>query len=220
MAARFTYESELAELVASMIKMGAMSSGAIGKAMQAFKTGDKTLCEEVIQGDAAIDEKERTIEQKCLTLILRQQPVAGDLRKITAAMKMVTDIGRIGDAAVDIAEISRNIDHEGMPPVMDQIETMAAVAQKMVVGAINAYVSSSLSMSKEVMAEDDVVDGLFDYIKMDLVRLLAQKPELAEQAIDYLMVIKYLERLSDHAVNICEWVEFTQTGKHRSVQIL
>ena len=218
MSARYSYDSELASLVAALIRMGAAATGAIAKAIDAFRTHDCALAREVMRGDDAINAMERDIEQMCLTLLLRQQPVAGDLRRVSAAIKMITDIERIGDAAADIADISRHIDHEGMPPVADAIEQMAALAQEMVVDSINAYASSDLTLAHQVMARDDEVDRCFSQIRSELAGLIARDTQHAAVALDYLMVAKYLERLGDHAVNICEWIEFVSTGVHNSTE--
>ena len=218
MSARYSYDSELASLVAALIRMGAAATGAIDKAMEAFRTHDRDLARQVMRGDDAINAMERDIEQMCLTLLLRQQPVAGDLRRVSAAIKMITDIERIGDAAADIADISRHIEHEGMPPVAEDIEGMAEEAQKMVIDAINAYASSDLALARQVMERDDKVDQCFASIRSELAALIAQDPRHAAAALDYLMVAKYLERLGDHAVNICEWVEFVSTGVHNSAE--
>lgn len=218
MSPRYSYNSELADLVSSLIRMGGAATDAISKAIEAFRTHDTQLAKEVMDGDDTINQMERNIEQMCLTLLLRQQPVAGDLRRVSAAIKMITDIERIGDAAADIADISRHIDHNGMPPLVNDIEKMAAVAQKMVSDAINAYVTSDLTLAKHVMAQDDVVDDYFDQIKEELAALIGAKPQYSSAALDYLMITKYLERLGDHAVNICEWVEYVQTGVHASTE--
>ena len=183
-------------------------------------TNDGALAQSVIAGDRNIDDMERSIEHQCLTLLLRQQPVAGDLRKISTAIKMITDIERIGDAAADIAEITTHIKEHGIPASLSDIADMAEAAQKMVDDSIQSYVREDLVLAADVIARDDVVDDYFNKIKKDLAAYIAVNEEHVDCAIDYLMIAKYLERLGDHAVNICEWVQFYKTGMHKSERIL
>jgi len=198
MNARLSFDAELESLSASLIRMGALATDAIDKAIEALEANDGALAQSVIAGDRNIDDMERSIEHQCLTLLLRQQPVAGDLRKISTAIKMITDIERIGDAAADIAEITTHIKEHGIPASLSDIADMAEAAQKL----------------------DDVVDDYFNKIKKDLAAYIAVNEEHVDCAIDYLMIAKYLERLGDHAVNICEWVQFYKTGMHKSERIL
>ena len=213
MNARLSFDAELESLSASLIRMGALATDAIDKAIEALEANDGALAQSVIAGD-------RNIEHQCLTLLLRQQPVAGDLRKISTAIKMITDIERIGDAAADIAEITTHIKEHGIPASLSDIADMAEAAQKMVDDSIQSYVREDLVLAADVIARDDVVDDYFNKIKKDLAAYIAVNEEHVDCAIDYLMIAKYLERLGDHAVNICEWVQFYKTGMHKSERIL
>ncbi len=220
MNARLSFDAELEALSSSLIKMGALATDAIAKAIEALQTGNTAMAKNVMQGDRQIDEMERSIEHQCLTLLLRQQPVASDLRKISTAIKMITDIERVGDAAADIAEISTYTGVAGIPDALSDITKMASIAQEMVAGAIQAYVDENLQLAAEIIARDDAVDDLFNKIKLDLAGYISTDASGIDCAIDYLMITKYLERLGDHAVNICEWVQFYKTGLHKNEKIL
>ena len=164
--------------------------------------------------DEEIDEKEREIESLCLKLLLQQQPVAKDLRQISAALKMITDMERIGDHAADISEMT--ILMAGTPYIrnIEHLQTMAKEAMVMLVKSIEAYVEKDLAKAEKVIESDDIIDDLFDKIKAELIDAIHQNPENGEQAADLLMVSKYLERIGDHATNIAEWVIFSITGNH------
>ena len=215
MSVRKTFDAELADLSASLIRMGSEAAGAIDNAIRAFDGHDLQLADAVIQGDRRLDDMEREIERHCLTLLLRQQPVARDLRIISTALKMITDIERIGDAAADIAEITRHIGGE-IPELLVLIDGMAAEARGMVSDAVDAFVAADMDKAERVIARDDVVDGAFNSVKGRMVEVLRRDSSLVDVAIDYLMIAKYLERLGDHAVNICEWTEFYKTGVHQT----
>ena len=195
--------------------MGSEAAGAIDNAIRAFDSHDLQLAGAVIQGDRRVDDMEREIERHCLTLLLRQQPVARDLRIISTALKMITDIERIGDAAADIAEITRHISGE-IPELLVLIDSMAAEARSMVSDAVDAFVASDMEKAEKVILRDDIVDGAFNSVKGKMVEVLRRDSSLVDVAIDYLMIAKYLERLGDHAVNICEWTEFYKTGVHQT----
>ena len=167
MNARLSFDAELESLSASLIRMGALATDAIDKAIEALEANDGALAQSVIAGDRNIDDMERSIEHQCLTLLLRQQPVAGDLRKISTAIKMITDIERIGDAAADIAEITTHIKEHGIPASLSDIADMAEAAQKMVDDSIQSYVREDLVLAADVIARDDVVDDYFNKIKKD-----------------------------------------------------
>lgn len=219
MSARLSFDESLAQLSNNLIRMGAMATDAVSRAISAIETGDEKLAQEVINGDSEVDNMEKEIEQQCLMLLLRQQPVARDLRKVSTAIKMITDIERVGDAASDIAEISLHLP-QGIHPRFSDIQRMAAEARDMVADAIKAYVDESSSQADEVIARDDIVDNYFNEIKRELAKFIAEDPQQIDMAMDYLMIIKYLERLGDHAVNISEWVKFYKTGKHKDTQIV
>ena len=214
------YDDELQDLSTELIKMGATAAQAIEKAMKAIKDFDKELAKEIIEGDRVINDMEKDIEHRCLRLILKQQPVARDLRKVSTAIKMVTDIERIGDAASDIAEITIHLDECEFQDIKNAVLNMAETAKNMVVSAIDAYVEENMILALNTIKQDDIVDECFLSIRRELSkRLIANEHEM-DVRMDYLMIIKYLERVGDHAVNVCEWVQFYMTGVHNDEKIV
>ena len=211
---RDKYEMQLRKLHAEMIEMGTMIEQAIETAIKALVAQDTELAKKAIEADDAIDHQEREIENLCLKLFLTQQPVAGDMRNISAALKMITDMERIGDHAADISEMT--ILMAGTPYIrnIEHLQTMAKEAMVMLVKSIEAYVEKDLEKAEKVIESDDVIDDLFDQIKAELIDAIHQNPDNGEQAADLLMVSKYLERIGDHATNIAEWVIFSITGNH------
>ena len=221
-SSRKIYDEELLQLDTMLARMGHAAGGAIESALTALKTGDIELARSVISRDSEIDAVEHEVEHRCLTLFLRQQPVAGDLRKVSTALKMVTDIERIADQASDIAEIilHLHVDTATAVGVMEDIYRMGDLVLKMVKQAIGAYVQVDLASAAEVIARDDVADASFNRISGEIAHYIAQHPNEAETALDLFMITKYLERLGDHAVNVAEWVEFLKTGVHKSRKIV
>ena len=209
---RETYHKQLENLHTELIRMGALCEDAIANAMKALIDGDADLREKVWELEREIDMKEREIESFSVHLLLREQPVAGDLRRITAAQRMITDMERIGDLAADIAELSRFVANaetiKGIP-----IAEMAAATAKMLTDSVDAFVASDLEKAYSVMAFDNVVDEFFVKVKTRLISLVAENSEYTEAYIDLLMIAKHLERIGDHAQNIAEWVEYYITGK-------
>ena len=196
--------------------MGELCEEAIGKATTALKEGNMEQAEKVRIADEEIDQAETDIERLCLRLLLQQQPVARDLRQISAALKMITDMERIGDQASDIAEIIITEDKSEAQDI-PMIIKMSEAASKMVRDSVNAYVEKDLDLAIKVMENDDVVDELFEEVKTTLINFIAENKGLqGVEAIDLIMVAKYLERIADHATNIAEWVEFSITGIHKS----
>ncbi len=196
--------------------MGELCEEAIGKATTALKEGSMEQAEKVRIADEEIDQAETDIERLCLRLLLQQQPVARDLRQISAALKMITDMERIGDQASDIAEIIITEDKSEAQDI-PMIIKMSEAASKMVRDSVNAYVEKDLDLARKVMENDDVVDELFEKVKTTLINFIAENKGLqGVEAIDLIMVAKYLERIADHATNIAEWVEFSITGIHKS----
>lgn len=196
--------------------MGELCEEAIGKATTALKEGSMEQAEKVRIADEEIDQAETDIERLCLRLLLQQQPVARDLRQISAALKMITDMERIGDQASDIAEIIITEDKSEAQDI-PMIIKMSEAASKMVRDSVNAYVEKDLDLARKVMENDDVVDELFEEVKTTLINFIAENKVLqGVEAIDLIMVAKYLERIADHATNIAEWVEFSITGIHKS----
>lgn len=216
---RENYESKLKRLHMEIIEMGNFVEMAISDSIKAFMEHDVELCKTIIENDKSVNEMEKKIESKCLWLIAREQPVASDLRKITTALKIITDMERIGDHAVDIAEITMRIDDKNEFADSSQIPQMADAAIQMVHSAVQAYVSYDLSLAKDTRDKDDEVDDYFNQIKEGLAEIFKSQPEYIDNAVDFLLIAKYLERIGDHAVNVCEWVDFSQTGEHKSTLI-
>ena len=208
---RFTQQME--KLHVELIEMGALCEQAISRAYQVLMEEDPQAAQELWKKDAAIDEKEREIESRCLKLLLQQQPVASDLRQVSAALKMITDMERIGDQASDIAEIVQTT-HLKAPGENIRLKDMAQITQRMVSKSVDAYVKQDLGIARQVIREDDLVDHLFEEVKNELVCALKDGTSSGEQSLDYLMIAKYYERIGDHATNIAEWVEFSITGQH------
>ena len=198
--------------------MGGCAADAVEAALEALCTADADAAAAVIKGDGRINSMQRDIEHRCMTLLLRQQPVAGDLRRISTAMKTVTDIERIGDHAADIAEIIPHLAASrkaGDPAVSDAIR-MGQKAHKMLLDALDALTGEDEPAAQKVIAADDEVDYDFNAIKRTLAAEIAADPAKVDAALDLLMVIKYLERIGDHAVNLAEWVEFLRTGRYQN----
>ena len=214
---RDLFQEQLNELKWELTVMGASCEEIIALASQALTGWDAELVQKVNTIGGQIDESERTIETICLKLLLRQQPVAGDLRQISAALKMVTDMERIGDQAEDIVEIVpyMNAHPDEKYP---KIREMAKAAQTMVTEAVDAYVKQDPELAKRVMAHDDVVDEYFTQVKNGIIHMIAAEPSQGEYALDLLMIAKYFERIGDHCTNIAEWVEFSVTGVHEDCQ--
>lgn len=217
---RKLFDEQLKELNIEMIKMAGQVETAIAGAAEALIKNDIALAKQVMGGDEIVDDMEKKIEHLCLKLLLQQQPVATDLRRVSTALKMTTDLERIGDQAADIAELTLKIGKTDNV----HIPQMAKAVIRMVTDSINAYVNSDEKLANDVMAEDDRVDELFVKIRDELIEMAADSREkgkqVGEQAIDLLMVAKYLERIGDHAVNIAEWVIFSVTGVHKNAKII
>lgn len=211
------FQEQLKELNRELTLMGASCEEIIALASHALTDCDEELVRKVNTIGGLIDESERTIESICLKLLLRQQPVAGDLRQISAAMKMITDMERIGDQAEDIVEIVPYMKAHA-DEKFPKIREMAKAAQTMVTEAVDAYVKQDLDMARKVMAHDDVVDDYFTQVKAGIIDVIAANPEVGEYALDLLMIAKYFERIGDHCTNIAEWVVFSVTGEHKECQ--
>ena len=212
---RNVYQEQLHNLNRELIQMGAACEEIIAFAAKALTDYSPELEEKTNQVGAVIDESERTIENICLKLLLRQQPVAGDLRQISAAMKMITDMERIGDQAEDIVDLIPKMSGTAEE---EPLQKMASAAQKMVTEAVDAYVKQDLALAKKVMGDDDIVDAYFNQVKSDIIAMIAANPEDGEYALDLLMIAKYFERIGDHCTNIAEWVEFSLTGIREECQ--
>ena len=211
---RERYDRQLKELSGELIRMGEMICEAISGAVSALETRDSGRAREIIARDEEIDRQERLVESLCFKLLLSQQPVAGDLRMVSSALKMITDMERIGDHAADISEIELMLDR--LPPMSNaHLREMAAETRSMLLSSLEAYVERDVQRAQAVIDRDDVVDDLFDKIRHRLIDYIREHGEAGEQAMDYMMIAKDLERIGDHAVNIAEWVEFSITGSHR-----
>ncbi len=217
MSIRKQYDTDLESLKDSLTEMGRNSADAVENVLEALCVADADAAAAIVKGDVRINNMERDIEHRCMTLLLRQQPVAGDLRRISTAMKVVTDIERIGDHAADIAEIIPHlvtVRKEGDPAVSQAI-AMGKKAHQMILDALAALTAEDELAARKVIAADDAVDYDFNAIKHQLAQEIAEDPGKVDAALDLLMVIKYLERIGDHAVNVAEWVQFVRTGRYK-----
>ncbi len=211
---RNKFDEQLLHLNQKMIEMGAMCERYIALAANSLLMGDTKGANDITEHGHEIDEMEKEIESICLKLLLQQQPVAKDLRQISAALKMITDMERIGDQAEDIAEIIPFLGGRTGKELAD-FNPMAETACKMVTDSIDAFVKKDLLLAKEVIMMDDIVDDLFVKVKANLIEMISDNTADGEYAVDLLMIAKYFERIGDHAVNIAEWVEFSVTGIHK-----
>lgn len=210
---RSRFDEQLELLNVELIRMGALCEDAIAYASRTM-LGEGNLAEQVYKTDREIDQKERDIENLCMRLLLKQQPVASDLRLVSSALKMISDMERIGDQASDIAEISSFIQTRDVESNL-HIRDMAEATIHMVTQSIDSFVKKDLEIAREVIRYDDVVDDLFNKVKEELIGLIARDSSSGEFCIDMLMIAKYFERIGDHATNIAEWVEFSITGVHK-----
>ncbi len=210
---RNRFDEQLEKMNSELIIMGALCEEAISAAIKAMFNNDRVMLEKVFKVDSEIDEKEREIESICMKLLLQQQPVARDLRTISSALKMISDMERIGDQASDIAEITKFIQNNDATSKI-HIKDMAVAAIKMVTDSIESFVKKDLKLAEFVIRYDDVVDDLFNKVKDELIGLISADSSSGEFCIDLLMIAKYLERIGDHAVNIAQWVAYSITGEH------
>lgn len=211
---RNRFDRQLVQLNNELIEMGGMIEKAISDTVKALVNQDIELASNVIEYDEEIDHQEREIEQLCLKLLLQQQPVAKDLRLISAALKMITDMERIGDHATDISEITIELSKESYIKKLDHIQQMAKETMVMLVQSVEAFVNKDMDKARTVIVHDDVVDDLFNKVKAELIAMIHEDVNAGEQASDLLMAAKYFERIGDHVTNISEWVIFSITGQH------
>ena len=214
---RNRFDEQLHTLNHELLEMGALIERAIRSATDALVKQDVEAALQAIAADKEVDQAERDIESLCLKLLLQQQPVARDLRLISSALKMITDMERIGDQASDIAELVIYLSKEPYIKELTHLPQMAENAIRMVTGALDAYVRKDMVLAQEVMAMDDAIDALFVTVKDELIALIRNDASAGSQAIDLLMIAKYYERIGDHAQNIAEWVEYALTGRHKGV---
>lgn len=212
---RSKFDEQLHLLNQEMMQMGSMIEDSIQKAINALIDQNVELAKKIMDNDTQIDHEQKKIENLCFNLLMQQQPVAKDLRVISAAMKMVTDMERIGDHAADISEMTILMSKTKYIPNLEHINRMASETVQMLIRSIEAYVEKDMKKAVDVIASDDVVDDLFDKNKAELIEQIQREPQSAESAADMLMVAKYFERIGDHATNIAEWVEFALDDKVR-----
>lgn len=211
---RHSFDKELENLKNLMLKMAGLVEESIENSIIALKKQDVELAKQVFENDDTIDQLESSIEKICINLIARQQPLAKDLRSISTALKIITDMERIADQAADISELTiRMADMKYFKPLID-IPIMADLTKKMVVKSIDAYIKQDIELAKEVCDSDDEIDNLFSKIVLELINIMKNNPETVEQATDFMFIVKYLERIGDHATNIGEWVVYNVTGNH------
>lgn len=212
---RLKFNEQLKALGEELTHMGSMIESAIQNAVHALLNQDVETAKKIMKEDELVDQEQKKIENLCFQLLIQQQPVARDLRTITAAMKMVTDMERIGDHAADISELTVAMAETPYRLQGENIKKMAAETMVMLVDAVDSYVNKDMAKAKAVIAHDDIVDDYFIKVKADLIDVIRQNPEYSEFAADLLLVNKYLERIGDHATNIAEWVIFSITGQHK-----
>ena len=218
---RNRFDNQLEKLNNELIEMGSMIEQAIEKAISALVNNDVELAKTVIEGDEDIDHQERRIESLCMKLLLQQQPVAKDFRLISSALKMITDMERIGDQTSDIAEIILSSKGVAATDEIHVIGTMASEVSKMVRTSVTAYVEKDLELARSVMKADDEIDQYFEEVRDEMIEFIREeKGENGKRIFDLIMVTKYLERIGDHATNIAEWVEFSITGVHKDHAII
>lgn len=218
---RSKFDEQLALLNRDLTKMGSLCEEALALAAKALANADGQTAAKIAPIDSEIDQMERTIESLCLKLLLQQQPVARDLRQISAALKMITDMERIGDQTSDIAEIIISSKWEKMDENLDKLTAMATGVSKMVRNSVTAYVEKDLELARTVMNDDDEIDDYFDEIRDQIIQLIREADGRdGRKLFDFIMVTKYLERIGDHATNIAEWVEFAITGVHKDSAVM
>lgn len=211
---RNSFDMQLRKLNNELIEMGSLIETAIARAYKGLINQNIEIAKENVEFDREIDQKEKEVENICLKLLLQQQPVASDLRLISSAIKMITDMERIGDQAADISELTILMSKTQYIKRFDHIEQMAKATIEMVTTSVDAFVKRDLELARSVFARDDIVDNLFVTIKNDLIELIREDVNNGEQAIDLIMVAKYFERIGDHAVNLADWVIFSIVGHH------
>ena len=215
---RNQFDRQLNTLNGELIQMGHMVEQAIEHAIEAMVHQDAEKARQNMEFDSEVDQQEKDIETLCMKLLMKQQPVARDLRLISAALKMITDMERIGDQAADISELALCLVNEKELPMMDRMKQMSQECMLMVMKALEAFVAKDIEMAKKVIARDDVIDAMFDDTKKEVIELIQNHGAGAEVATDLLMVAKYFERIGDHATNIAEWVIFSINGTHPTIK--
>ena len=211
---RTVFEKQLKEINNELIEMGELIKESVRIAIKGLINKDTDVLEAVITSDSRVNEKEKKIEKLCLQVLLKQQPVAKDLREVLATLKMITDMERIGDQAADICEVTLRLIKKNSTEKLDELQEVAKESMLMVMQSPDSFVKKDLDLAREVIKHDDVVDSLFLSIKKELIELMSEKVETGEEAANLLMIAKYFERIGDHSTNIAEWVIFSMTGEH------
>lgn len=219
MSPRLLFEEELEELKRSVSDMGEQIEKVYDRLFEVLKERDREALEAIVTNDRVINDMQRSIEAKCLTLLTKQQPVARDLRTVSAALKVVTDIERVGDHVSDMAELFLRLDMQNVEDFSASLPQMIAAAKRSVGEAIEAFVDMNMEAAKDVIAFDDVIDDLFNKVKEELIGDLRSGKKDPDDCVDVLMIAKYLEKIGDHAVNIGEWAIFRETGDIDDVRI-
>lgn len=215
MSIRVKYEKELKDLQDKLLYMCRKVQEAIKNSVIALETGDTQLAEEVVKNDKKINKLENEIEHDCLRIMLMESPVASDFRELSASLKMITDLERIGDQASDIANISTQITGDKKLLDLKSIKEMAVIVQEMVTQGVNAYINKDIKKAKKLAERDKLINKLFDKVKQDVVKMIKEDTANTDNAMLLMMIAKYFERIGDHSVNIGEWVEFVSTGKRQ-----
>lgn len=214
MSVRKLFEEELSELKTELVEMCRLTEQMINNAITALVNRDRELGKSVGLADKRVDEYEMDIEKRCMRILLRQQPVAKDFREVSTALKMITDIERFGDQASDIGDLVYTMPGERYIKKLEHITAMGNLAEKMVRESVDSFISNNEALANEVIALDDKMDDLFLTVKKELIELIKKDGANGDQAIELMMVAKYLERIGDHAVNIAEWTKYNETGVH------
>ncbi len=214
MSIRKIFELELLELKTELVEMCRLTETMIDNAITALMNGDRELGKSIGEMDKRVNEYEMEIEKRCMRLLLKQQPVAKDFREVSTALKMITDIERFGDQASDIGDIVYTMRGDKYISGLTHIRTMGELATEMVRESVNSFIRNDDKLADEVIAMDDQMDNLFLTVKEELIRLIGENPDDGDQAIELMMVAKYLERIGDHAVNVAEWTKYYETGVH------
>ena len=214
MTARRAFEEELESLKLELVKMCRITEDMISDSITALVNKDTSLAESVPPRDREVDEYELDIERQCMRILLRRQPVADDFREVSTALKLITDVERIGDQASDIAEIFVSISDRKYIKDLVHLKAMGELGVKMARESVESFIKNDAALADEIIATDDKMDRLFDVVKDELVELIKANSDNADQAIAFMMIAKYLERIGDHAVNVCEWTKYFETGVH------
>ena len=214
MSVRKLFEEELSELKTELVEMCRLTEQMINNAITALVNRDRELGKSVGLADKRVDEYEMDIEKRCMRILLRHQPVAKDFREVSTALKMITDIERFGDQASDIGDLVYTMPGERYIKKLEHITAMGNLAEKMVRESVDSFISNNEALANEVIALDDKMDDLFLTVKKELIELIKKDGANGDQAIELMMVAKYLERIGDHAVNVAEWTKYNETGVH------